>query len=111
VVLLAKACRILKAGHSAIVDAVFAHPQERNSFAAAAKSANIRPQGLFLAADLATRIARVGARAGDASDADESIAQAQERYDLGPLDWTPVDASGTPEQTLSRAQSALADIS
>ena len=63
--------------------------------------------GLFLDADLATRIARVGARHGDASDADATVANAQESYDLGALDWERVDASGTPDQTLARALAAL----
>ena len=41
-------------------------------------------------------------------DADAEVAQAQERYDLGVLDWTEIDASGTPENTLARAKAALA---
>ena len=48
-----------------------------------------------------------GARSGDASDADAAVARAQESYDLGALDWTRIDASGTPEQTLARAHAAL----
>ena len=48
-------------------------------------------------------VARVGARSGDASDADAAVARAQESYDLGALDWARVDASGTPDQTLARA--------
>ena len=99
-----KARRILAAGHSAIVDAVFARPQERDAVAAAAKAANIPLQGLFLTADLATRIARVGGRANDASDADAAVAAAQEHYDLGALDWPKIDASGTPVDTLDRAK-------
>jgi hypothetical protein len=63
-------------------------------------------RGLFLTADLATRIARVGHRAGDASDADATVAARQESYALGPMDWSAVDASGTPAQTLSRAMDA-----
>jgi uncharacterized protein len=102
-----KARRILTAGHSAIVDAVFAAPQERAAMADAAKSANVPLRGLFLTADLQTRIERVGRRARDASDADANVAQAQERYDLGPLDWTTIDASGTAEDTLARARAAL----
>ena len=102
-----KARRIATAGHSVIVDAVFAHPQERAAIAEAAKSANLSLRGLFLTADIETRMGRVGARAHDASDADTTVAQAQERYDIGPLDWTPVDASGTPEATLARAKAAL----
>ena len=106
-VLIDKARRILAAGHSAIVDAVFARPQERGAVAAAAKSANVRLQGLFLTANLRTRLARVGTRARDASDADARVARAQERYDLGALDWTPIDASGTVEETVARARAAL----
>jgi hypothetical protein len=35
------------------------------------------------------------------------VAQAQERYDVGALDWPLIDASGTPEATLARTQAAL----
>ncbi len=109
-VLIDMARRILAAGHSAIVDAVFARPQERGAMAAAAaaaKSANVRLRGLFLTANLRTRLARVGTRARDASDADEKVARSQERYDLGALDWTQIDASGTVEETVARARAAL----
>jgi uncharacterized protein len=100
-----KARHVVAAGHSAVVDAVFADAGERQAIALAAGQAAFR--GLFLTADLATRIARVGGRQNDASDADVAIARAQERYDLGALDWATVDASGTPEETLRRAQAAL----
>jgi len=100
-----KARRVLAAGHSAIVDAVFSRADERS--AVAANAAGVPFQGLFLTADLATRVARVGTRAGDASDADAAVARQQEHYDLGTLDWTEVDASGTPQETLVRALAAL----
>ncbi len=106
-ILTEKAHRILAAGHSAILDAVFAQPREREAAAAVAKSAAVPLRGLFLTANRATRMARVGARAGDASDADESVVRAQERYRLGTVDWTAVDASGTVEETLARALAAL----
>jgi aminoglycoside phosphotransferase family enzyme/predicted kinase len=102
-----KARRILAAGHSAIVDAVFAREDERNALAEVAKAAKIPLQGLFLTADLATRQARVGSRANDASDADTAVAAAQERYDLGTLNWPKIDASGTPVDSLDRAKRAL----
>jgi uncharacterized protein len=106
-VLVDKARRVLGAGHSAIVDAVFARPNEREILAAAAPSTDIRLQGLFLTADLAARLERVGARRADASDAGPDVARAQENYDLGALDWRQIDASGTPEQTAARARAAL----
>jgi uncharacterized protein len=102
-----KARRAVAAGHSAIVDAVFATSQER---ALAAESANILRvpfHGLFLDADLDTRVARLATRRRDASDADAAVARRQEAYDLGELDWTRIDASGTPEETLERVCKAM----
>jgi predicted kinase len=104
--LAAKARRIVAAGHSVIVDAVFADTSERAGLEAMAKVAGIPLHGLFLTAPLDTRIARVDSRTHDASDADASVARSQERYDLGPLQWTAVDASGTPAETLARARCA-----
>jgi aminoglycoside phosphotransferase family enzyme/predicted kinase len=102
-----KARRAVAAGHSAIVDAVFARPQERVVMARSAQALGVPFHGLFLDADLATRLARVGARSRDASDADAAVARTQGSYDLGALDWTRVDASGTPEETLVRARATM----
>ncbi len=102
--LAAKAARVIAAGHSVIADAVFAKAGERADIEQAAPEAF---QGLFLTADLDTRLARVGRRRGDASDADTKVARVQEAYDLGALSWTKVDASGTPEETLRNARQAI----
>jgi aminoglycoside phosphotransferase family enzyme/predicted kinase len=102
-----KARRVIGAGHSAIVDAVFARAGERTMIADAADGAAFH--GLFLTADLAVRVARVGGRTGDASDADASVARTQEQYDLGDMNWSEVDASGTPEDTLRKAKDSLKD--
>lgn len=104
--LAAKARRVLAAGHSVIVDAVFARASERAAIAQAAQPSQFH--GLFLTASLAARVARVGAREADASDADAEVARQQERYDIGALDWTEVDASGTPAESLARTRAALA---
>jgi uncharacterized protein len=94
-------------GHSVIVDAVFARASERAGIQDVAATLNIRFVGLFLVADLAIRLRRVGARKNDASDATAAVAQFQEGYDLGAIDWTMVDAAGTPEQTLQRCQASV----
>lgn len=106
--LVEKARRVMAAGHAAIVDAVFARPGEREAVAAVARDRGVRFHGLFLTADLATRIARVGGRSGDASDADADVARRQESYAIGALDWTAIDASGSPAETLGRARAAVA---
>ena len=102
-----QARRAVAAGHCAIVDAVFAKPQERAVMAQSAAILGMPFHGLFLAADLATRMARVSTRGPDASDADALVARVQEDYELGAIDWTRIEASGTPEATLERAQGAI----
>jgi hypothetical protein len=102
-----KARRALAAGHSAIVDAVFAKPGEREAPEKSAAALGVAFHGLFLNADLDTRLARVGGRRGDASDADAAIARAQERYELGALGWTRIDASGSLDETLAHAKAAF----
>ena len=81
---------------------MFAEPAERTAIAQAAGGGAFH--GLFLTAPLATRVARVGGRAGDVSDADAEIARAQERYELGAMTWTQIDASGTPDETFAHAK-------
>jgi predicted kinase len=100
-----KARRTVAAGHSAIIDAVFAQQQERDLAAAAAGTAPFH--GLFLTADMATRVQRVGSRRNDASDADATVAQAQERFRPHNSGWEEIDASGSPEQTLALARAKV----
>ncbi len=104
----ARAARILAAGHSVVADAVYARPEERQAITAVAAERGAGFRGLFLFADLATRMARVGARVGDASDADAAVARRQEDYALGEIAWTAVDASGSLDATRERALAVLA---
>jgi uncharacterized protein len=100
-----KARRITAAGYSVIVDAMFAQPIERTEIAKSATGAKF--QGLFLTASLEARLARVGSRSGDASDAGATVARKQEEFDLGRISWSKVDASGSPDETLLRAEGIL----
>ena len=105
-VLAEKASRVIAAGHSAVVDAVFAQADERAMLEATAPR-GIGFKGLFLVADLETRVARVGRRTGDASDANDAVARQQEAYNLGTMMWDTVDATGSPDATLARARATL----
>jgi uncharacterized protein len=97
----------LSQGHSVIVDAVFAQEAERPAIREAARQLSLRFVGLFLKADLETRLRRIGGRQHDASDTPE-IAGLQEKYNIGALDWADIDASGILEQTLQRCQARIA---
>ncbi len=103
-----KAARVARARHSVIVDAVFARPQERAAVENAVAGSGAGFRGLFLAADLQTRLTRVGTRAPDVSDADADVARQQEKFTVGSMTWDLIDASGSPEDTLANARSAIA---
>ncbi|MGN6748153.1 MAG: AAA family ATPase [Xanthobacteraceae bacterium] len=105
--LIDKAARVARAGHSAIVDAVFARAEERAALENAVAGAGAKFHGLFLAADLAVRLQRVGKRAGDASDADVEVARKQDEFVTGTITWTHIDAGGSPAQTLGKARGAI----
>jgi aminoglycoside phosphotransferase family enzyme/predicted kinase len=106
-VLAGKAARVIAAGHAAIVDAVYARPEERDALRRVAEAHGVRFHGLFLTADMAARAARVQSRRGDASDANSTVVRTQESYVIGDNDWTAVDASGPPERTLMKAREVV----
>lgn len=103
-----KARRALAAGHAAIVDAVFAKQEERETVEAIAREAGCAFVGLWLEAPAATLISRVERRRGDASDADRRVVHEQLGYDLGDIAWHHVDASGSPEHSLDEVRRTLA---
>ena len=102
-----KAARVLAAHHSVIVDAVFAKPEERAAVEAIAASTGSAFRGLFLVADIQTRINRVGTRGLDASDANAAVALQQESFALGRIEWVEIDASGSLPETLERSRAAI----
>jgi uncharacterized protein len=106
-IIIDKAARVARAGHAVIVDAVFARAEERAALETAVAAAGVEFHGLFLVADLATRVRRVSARTGDASDADAEVARKQEEFVTGPITWSRVDAAGSPAQTHANARAAI----
>ena len=101
------ALRILGLGCSVVLDAAYLQETERVEIADLAAAQKVRFVGLFLTADLATRLARIERRKGDASDATRDVALKQETFTIGAVDWHMIDASGTPEQSLGKACIAL----
>jgi aminoglycoside phosphotransferase family enzyme/predicted kinase len=102
-----RAATLLGAGMAVICDAVYAQPAQRAAIAAVARAAGVGFTGLWLDLPLATRVARIAGRAGDASDADAAVARRQESYDVGALDWVRIDAGGSPAEVAGRAAAAL----
>jgi predicted kinase len=91
--------RLLAQGCSVVLDAAYLQEAERAEIAGLAATCGIRFVGLFLTADLATRLARIEQRKDDASDATRMVALKQETFAIGAVDWHIVDASGTPDQS------------
>jgi uncharacterized protein len=105
--LCARAAAALRAGYSAVIDAVALREEERGSFAAVAAAAGVPFTGLWLEAPAPTLLARLGARHGDASDASPEVLGQQLSRDAGTIDWIRIDAGGDPEVTLDAARRAL----
>jgi len=103
-----KAAATLAAGYSVIIDAVSLTPEERQSFAAAAKAASVPFSGLWLTAPASTMETRLRARRRDASDASPEVLTQQLRQDAGPIDWFIIDADSGPEACLAAARRELA---
>ena len=99
--------RTLRAGHSAIVDAVHARAEERDAIESVAKQAGASFDGIWLEAALDTRVARVGARMADASDADAKVVHEQEKFDAGAISWRKVEAGSDLTEVTSAARAAL----
>jgi hypothetical protein len=105
--LLSQAEQAVKAGQAAIVDAVFARPQQRHRVAALGARLGVPFTGLWLEADPEAMRRRVEERRHNASDANLAILAQQMTYDLGEIDWVRIDSSGDEAQTLALARAAL----
>jgi predicted kinase len=102
-----KAARILAAGHSAIIDAVFATPEERTAVERLSRERGVAFLGLWLEAPLSVRQERISQRLLDPSDANEAVAKKQETYEIGALAWRKISAAGPLDDTVQSCIFAL----
>ena len=104
---LARARAALLAGHSVIVDAVSAKPEERTIIEALAREIRVPFCGIWLEAEAGVMRERVGARRDDASDATTAVVEQQLGYDLGEITWARTAAIGPPEAVVARVRDVL----
>jgi predicted kinase len=89
-----------------LIDATHAHAAERAAASALGAEIGVSFVGLWLEAPLETRVARIGGRAHDASDADADVARRQRAELLGEPGWRALDAAGGAQATLQQARVA-----
>lgn len=85
--MLERAERVLRAGHSVVLDAVFARPEERQAAETLAAKTGVPFEGLWLDVPKDVAQSRVASRRGDASDATPDVVERQYGYDLGEIRW------------------------
>lgn len=100
-----KAKLALAAGQAVILDAVHATAHERRLAEEIAKDSGCRFVGIWLDVDTALRVARVGGRVQDASDADAQVAEQQDDLPIGDIGWHRLDAA----QTLSDLMAQISE--
>lgn len=91
--------RALSAGHPIILDGVHAERAERDAARTLAERNKVPFHGVWCEVDISTALARVRAREGDVSDADERIVRAQFGKSTHVEDWIQLDTTGPFENT------------
>lgn len=104
-VMRSKAKLALAAGQAVILDAVHATADERRLSEEIAKDSGCRFAGIWLDACTALRVARVGGRVQDVSDADAQVAVQQNDLPIGDIGWHRLDAA----QTLSDLMAQISE--
>jgi hypothetical protein len=95
--------QVLAAGQSAIADAVFADPEEREAIERVAAEAGVPFHGLWLEASPEIMQERVTRRTRNVSDANAWVVRLQLQYDPGEMTWTRLDSSGSRDETMTAA--------
>jgi aminoglycoside phosphotransferase family enzyme/predicted kinase len=102
-----RAALVLERGHSAIVDAVFARPEDRDAVERVALDADVPFVGVWLDAPEAVLAGRVRRRGPDASDADTAVVRAQAAQGIGRVSWQIVDGTRPTDSVRQQVSSVL----
>ncbi len=97
------AALVLRAGHSVIVDALYARASDRRAIERVAEAASVPFIGLWLEAPESVLIERTIERRNDPSDADATVVRMQRAHDTGEISWNRLDARVPPSSVLSSA--------
>ncbi|MEZ5669455.1 MAG: AAA family ATPase [Alphaproteobacteria bacterium] len=107
--LMDRAAQCLAEGQAVVVDAVFDRPADRAAVAGVAADLGLPFAGFWLQAPEAVLTARVGARRGDASDADAAVVRRQLKLDTGEIAWARLDAARPAAEVAAQARMRLVD--
>ena len=102
-----RAAGIVRAGHAAIVDAVYARASDRTTIERTAAEAGVPFCGLWLDAPEPVLVARAEQRQRDASDADAGVIRRQLAGETGTITWQRINASSSPDETACTAVTIL----
>ena len=102
-----RAALVVQSGHSAVVDAVYARPADRQAIEQVAAAAAIPFIGLWLEAPEPVLMARTAQRRNDPSDADANVIRLQTAHDTGNMTWCRLDASVAEAALLSSATACV----
>ena len=94
---------VVREGHSAIVDAVYARPGDRQAIERVAAEMSVPFVGIWLEVPESTLVARIEQRRNDPSDADAGVIRMQHRQPAGVMTWHRVEASTSSEGVLEYA--------
>ena len=106
--LTAQAGTVVRAGFSAIADAVFARSADRKAIEQTALEAGVPFVGLWLEAPEPLLVERLRRRVADASDADVDVLHMQSAPGAGHITWQRLDASAAADVVLASAASRIA---
>lgn len=106
--MLRRARQALAAGRTAVVDAVYARPEERAEVEKLAADSGVPFFGFWFEAPPEVLLSRIAARHDDASDADAAVLSFQRTFDIGELRWTRIDTSGELATVVAEVQRSLA---